>query len=195
MADLGTNVRYIKGIGEVRANALEKLGIVTLGDLISYFPRGYEDRTAVRPIRELTAGECVCVRGMVAADPTPRRIAGGRTLVKTRVVDDSGSMDLVFFNAQHLGSSLHMGETYVFFGRVEDDLRHRQMINPLFEPEGRQQVTGRIMPIYPPDRRSDPGAYGPGSPAGAGRLPGAAAGCAARRHPPGPQPVLCELRL
>ena len=149
MADLGTNVRYIKGIGEVRANALEKLGIVTLGDLISYFPRGYEDRTAVRPIRELTAGECVCVRGMVAADPTPRRIAGGRTLVKTRVVDDSGSMDLVFFNAQHLGSSLRMGETYVFFGRVEDDLRHRQMINPLFEPEGRQQVTGRIMPIYP----------------------------------------------
>ena len=142
MADLGTNVRYIKGIGEVRANALEKLGIVTLGDLISYFPRGYEDRTAVRPIRELTAGECVCVRGMVAADPTPRRIAGGRTLV-------SGSMDLVFFNAQHLGSSLRMGETYVFFGRVEDDLRHRQMINPLFEPEGRQQVTGRIMPIYP----------------------------------------------
>ena len=149
MADLGTNVRYIKGIGEVRANALEKLGIVTLGDLISYFPRGYEDRTQVRPIRELTAGECVCVRGMVAADPTPRRIAGGRTLVKTRVVDDSGSMDLVFFNAQHLGSSLRMGETYVFFGRVEDDLRHRQMINPLFEPEGRQQVTGRIMPIYP----------------------------------------------
>ena len=149
MADLGTNVRYIKGIGEVRANALEKLGIATLGDLISYFPRGYEDRTAVRPIRELTAGECVCVRGMVAADPTPRRIAGGRTLVKTRVVDDSGSMDLVFFNAQHLGSSLRMGETYVFFGRVEDDLRHRQMINPLFEPEGRQQVTGRIMPIYP----------------------------------------------
>ena len=149
MADLGTNVRYIKGIGEVRANALEKLGIVTLGDLISYFPRGYEDRTAIRPIRELTAGECVCVRGMVAADPTPRRIAGGRTLVKTRVVDDSGSMDLVFFNAQHLGSSLRMGETYVFFGRVEDDLRHRQMINPLFEPEGRQQVTGRIMPIYP----------------------------------------------
>ena len=144
MADLGTNVRYIKGIGEVRANALEKLGIVTLGDLISYFPRGYEDRTAVRPIRELTAGECVCVRGMVAADPTPRRIAGGRTLVKTRVVDDSGSMDLVFFNAQHLGSSLRMGETYVFFGRVEDDLRRRQMINPLFEP-----VTGRIMPIYP----------------------------------------------
>ena len=149
MADLGTNVRYIKGIGEARAAALEKLGITTLGDLIAYFPRGYEDRTQVRPIRELTAGESVCVRGMVAADLTAYRISGGRTIAKTRVVDDSGAMDLVFFNAQHLGSSLRMGETYVFFGRVEDDLRRKQMINPLFEPEGRQQVTGRIMPIYP----------------------------------------------
>ena len=65
MADLGTNVRYIKGIGEARAAALEKLGITTLGDLIAYFPRGYEDRTAVRPIRELTAGECT--RGMCAS--------------------------------------------------------------------------------------------------------------------------------
>ena len=150
MADLGTNVRYIKGIGEARAAALEKLGITTLGDLIAYFPRGYEDRTAVRPIRELTAGECVCVRGMVAADPTPRRIAGGRTLVKTRVVDDSGSMDLVFFSTPSIWAApCAWGRRMCFFGRVEDDLRHRQMINPLFEPEGRQQVTGRIMPIYP----------------------------------------------
>lgn len=96
MADLGTNVRYIKGIGEARAAALEKLGITTLGDLIAYFPRGYEDRTQVRPIRELTAGESVCVRGMVAADLTAYRISGGRTIAKTRVVDDSGAMDLVF---------------------------------------------------------------------------------------------------
>ena len=101
MADLGTNVRYIKGIGEARAAALEKLGITTLGDLIAYFPRGYEDRTQVRPIRELTAGESVCVRGMVAADLTAYRISGGRTIAKTRVVDDSGSLDLVFFNMEH----------------------------------------------------------------------------------------------
>lgn len=149
MADLGTNVRYIKGIGEVRANALEKLGITTLGDLIAYFPRGYEDRTQVRPIRELTAGESVCVRGMVAADLTAYRISGGRTIAKTRVVDDSGSLDLVFFNMEHRRDALHQGDVCVFFGKVEDNLRRKQMINPLFEPEGRQQVTGRIMPIYP----------------------------------------------
>lgn len=149
MADLGTNVRYIKGIGEARAAALEKLGITTLGDLIAYFPRGYEDRAQVRPIRELTAGESVCVRGMVAADLTAYRISGGRTIAKTRVVDDSGSLDLVFFNMEHRRDALHQGDVCVFFGKVEDNLRRKQMINPLFEPEGRQQVTGRIMPIYP----------------------------------------------
>ena len=149
MADLGTNVRYIKGIGEARAAALEKLGITTLGDLIAYFPRGYEDRTQVRPIRELTAGESVCVRGMVAADLTAYRISGGRTIAKTRAVDDSGSLDLVFFNMEHRRDALHQGDVCVFFGKVEDNLRRKQMINPLFEPEGRQQVTGRIMPIYP----------------------------------------------
>ena len=42
MAELSTNVRYIKGIGETRAKALEKLGITTLRDLIGYFPRTYE---------------------------------------------------------------------------------------------------------------------------------------------------------
>ena len=149
MADLGTNVRYIKGIGEARAAALEKLGITTLGDLIAYFPRGYEDRTQVRPIRELTAGESVCVRGMVAADLTAYRISGGRTIAKTRVVDDSGSLDLVFFNMEHRRDALHQGDVCVFFGKVEDNLRRKPWLPPGVEPEGRQQVTGRIMPIYP----------------------------------------------
>ena len=114
MAELSTNVRYIKGIGETRAKALEKLGITTLRDLISYFPRSYEDRTLTRPIRDLTEGENVCVRAMIAADPTAHRIPGGRTIV----------------------------------GKVEGQRRH-QLVNPLLEPEGHRQLTGRIMPIYP----------------------------------------------
>ena len=65
MADLKTDVRYIKGIGEQRAKALNKLGIATLKDLISYYPRGYEDRTLTRPIKDLILGENACVRAMV----------------------------------------------------------------------------------------------------------------------------------
>ena len=147
MAELSTNVRYIKGIGEARAKALEKLGITTLRDLIGYFPRTYEDRTLTRPIRDLTEGENVCVRAMIAADPTAHRIPGGRTIVRTRAVDETGTLDVVFFNQEYRKNSLHRGEIYIFYGKVEGQRRH-QMVNPLLEPEGHQHLTGRIMPIY-----------------------------------------------
>ena len=65
MADLNTDVRYIKGIGEQRAKALGKLGIATLRDLISYFPRAYDDRTQLRRIADLAPGEAAGVAAMV----------------------------------------------------------------------------------------------------------------------------------
>ena len=76
MADLNTNVRYIKGIGETRDKALEKLGVRTLRDLIGFFPRHYEDRSVIYTIAELPVGETACCRAMIAAVPTSRRIPG-----------------------------------------------------------------------------------------------------------------------
>ena len=149
MAELTTDVRYIKGIGETRAKALGKLGITTLQDLVGYFPRRYEDRTMTRPIRDLTIGETVCVRAMIANDPLASRISGGRTVVKARAVDESGALDLTFFNQEYRKNSLHRGETYIFCGKVEGNLIARRMINPIVEQEGRQVLTGHIVPIYP----------------------------------------------
>ncbi|NLU23228.1 MAG: ATP-dependent DNA helicase RecG [Clostridiales bacterium] len=149
MAELSTDVRYIKGIGETRANALARLDIFTLRDLISYFPRDYEDRTLMRPIRELMPGENACVRAMLATDPISVRVRSGRVLVKARAVDESGSLDLIFFNKEYVKNSLHRGDTYIFYGRVEGDLLRRSMANPLIEKEGQQQLTGHIMPLYP----------------------------------------------
>ena len=149
MAELQTDVRYIGGIGETRAKALRKLGISTLRELISYFPRAYEDRTHTFLIRELPVGQFACVKAMIAAEPTSRRISGGRVLVKARAVDESGVLDILFFNQDYRRSQLHAGDVYIFYGKVEGNLLRRQMTNPLLEPEGRQQLTGRIMPIYP----------------------------------------------
>ncbi len=149
MTDLHTDIRAISGIGETRAKALAKLGITTLQDLLSYFPRGYEDRTLTRPIKELLPGENACVKAMIASDPTAHRIRGGKMLVRACAVDSSGSLDLVFFNQEYRKNSLHRGETYIFYGKVDGNLLRRQMVNPLIEQEGQQQITGRIMPIYP----------------------------------------------
>ncbi len=149
MADLNTDVRYIKGIGEQRAKALGKLGIATLRDLISYFPPAYEDRTALRRIADLVPGETACVAAMVASPPTLSHIRKGLDLVKLRAVDDTGELDVTFFNQAWLKNSLHQGETYIFYGRAEGSLLRNRWPIPVVEPEGRREVTGRIVPIYP----------------------------------------------
>ncbi|MCI8910839.1 MAG: ATP-dependent DNA helicase RecG [Oscillibacter sp.] len=149
MPDLSTPVQFIKGIGQQRAKSLEKLGITTLRDLISWFPRRYEDRRHACPIAALVPGETACVEAMVAAEPTVSRIRKGMELVKVRAVDESGVLDVTFFNQTWLKNSLRPGETYIFCGRAEGTGSHRKMVSPVVEPEGRREVTGRIVPVYP----------------------------------------------
>ena len=149
MPDLTTDVRYIKGIGEQRAKALAKLNIRTLRDLISYFPRGYDDRRTYRKIQDLQPEETACVEGMVAAAPTLSRIRQGLELVKLRVVDETGALEVTFFNQAYMKDNLQPGVTYTFFGKVEGAGRRKAMSNPVVEREGSQVVTGRIVPVYP----------------------------------------------
>ena len=66
MAELQSEVRYLKGIGEKKALALQKLGVFTLYDLLSFFPRRYEDRSHFSPINACIDGESVCIRAIVA---------------------------------------------------------------------------------------------------------------------------------
>ena len=149
MADLSTDIQYIKGIGPQRAKALGKLGIATLQDLISWFPRRYEDRTALRTIAQLQPGETACVAAMVAAPPALSHIRRGLDLVKLRAVDETGVLEVTFFNQTWLKNQLRQGETYVFCGRTEGSLLHRRMASPIVEPLGRREATCRIVPIYP----------------------------------------------
>lgn len=149
MPELSTDVRYIKGVGEQRAKALARLGVHTLGDLLNYFPRAYEDRTAVRPIAELALDETACVRAMVAAEPRLTRVRRGLDLVKLRIVDESGSADVTFFNQSYVRDQLVPGESYVFYGKAGGNLLRKTFTNPVFEREDRAgTVTGRILPLY-----------------------------------------------
>ncbi len=149
MPELTTDIRYIKGIGEQRAKSLAKLNIFTLRDLISYFPRAYDDRRAARRIADLQDGETACVEAMIASAPTLHRIRKGMELVKVRVVDESGALDIVFFNQVYMRDNLRVGDTYTFFGKAEGEGRRKSMANPIVEKEGSRTVTGRIVPVYP----------------------------------------------
>ena len=149
MATLNTDIRYIKGVGEARAKSLAKLGITDLRSLLSYFPRAYDDRRAYKKIADLIPGENACVCAVIAGEPKLSRIRKGLDLVKLRAVDETGALELTYFNQSYLKNTFHTGDAYVFFGRAEGTPSRPQMTNPLFEREGTHQTTGRIMPIYP----------------------------------------------
>lgn len=147
--ELQQSVRVLHGAGEKRAKALEKLEIFTLFDLISHFPRDYEDRTRMKTIRELHEDESACVEAMVASEPELRRIRKGLDITRVRVVDETGGMTLTFFNQSYIKDSLVLGESYVFFGKVSRNSGKLSMQNPEFEKIGSQIKTGRIVPVYP----------------------------------------------
>lgn len=149
MATLNTDILYIKGVGEARAKSLAKLGITDLRSLLSYFPRAYDDRRAYKKIADLIPGENACVCAVIAGEPKLSRIRKGLDLVKLRAVDETGALELTYFNQSYLKNTFHTGDAYVFFGRAEGTPSRPQMTNPLFEREGAHQITGRIMPIYP----------------------------------------------
>ena len=146
---LNSPLTALPGVGTARAAQLEKLGLRAVGDLLTYYPRSYEDRRQVYAVSAAPAGQRVCVRAMVAERPRLSRIRKGLELVKARAVDGSAALFLTFFNQCYVEKALKMGEEYVFYGVLEVQNGRRSMVNPVFEPAGRQDVTGRIMPVYP----------------------------------------------
>jgi ATP-dependent DNA helicase RecG len=147
--DLNGGVRFIKGIGEQRARSLERLGILTLYDLISYFPRDYQDRSLIKSLDAVSDGETACVRALVVASPVLNRVRKGMELVKFRIADDSGSAQVTYFNQSYIKNIIRRGETYTFYGRFEKNIGRLEVLNPVFEKEGAEgEATGRIVPIY-----------------------------------------------
>lgn len=147
---LETEVRYLKGVGEARASALAKLGIQTVGDLISFYPHSYDDRSVVQAVSSLEPDTSACILATVVTNPRSSRISGGRDLVKLCACDDTGSIDIVFFNQSYVKRQLLQGVRYYFYGRISGKPGHPTMTNPLFEKEDTPaSKTRRIVPVYP----------------------------------------------
>ena len=144
-----TPVTQFPGVGAARAKALARLGITCAGDLLRYYPRDYQDRTALFAIAPAPSDRPVCISALVAEPPRLSRIRKGLELVKVRVVDGGGQMELTFFNQTYVKDALRPGKTYIFYGTAEGQGPRRKMVNPVFETEGAARTTGRIMPVYP----------------------------------------------
>ena len=149
MVDLNKDIKYIKGVGPNRATLLNKLGIYTLGDLITYFPREHEDRGKIKNISELVDGEEALISGFPVGRMNEIKIRGNLKLCKLTVRDETGTCQLTWYNQSYLKNAFKPNERYKFFGKVSRKYGTPEIQSPVYESESTNKNTGKIIPLYP----------------------------------------------
>ena len=149
MVDLLKDAKYIKGVGPNRIKQLNSLGIYTLEDVISYYPRGYENRGIKKDIAELVDGEDALIEAKCVSKMTEIRIRRNMTIYKLVVRDETATCTLTWFNVPFLRKRFIVGDTYKFFGKVKRKLNQIEMMTPIIDEQDSNKNTGRIIPIYP----------------------------------------------
>ena len=139
----------IKGVGPGRERQLHKLGITSVNNLLTYFPRSYEDRRKIYTVRDLLADMTGGVVGIVMAvqekRPRPRL-----SILEITITDNSGSLKIVLFNQGYKKNFYKVGQRLYVYGKVDVQYGSKQMNSPQIETLGANAMpdTG-IVPIYP----------------------------------------------
>ena len=143
-----TPVRYLKGVGPKTAERFEKLGILTLSDLLCHYPRRYLDFSKPYSIAEAPADtECV-VKAEVFAKPGGRILPGGRRMERITAGDDVSSLEITWFNNPYAAQKLELGQKYYFQGIVTGGMLRRQMVNPQVRTDA-QVKSSPFEAVYP----------------------------------------------
>ena len=145
--DVREPVTVLKGIGPKKAEALGRMHIETVEDLMRLFPREYEDRRSVTPIAQLQEGGTVTITATVLRAVQNYYRGGRKQALRLFVSDESGSCQILFFNARYLMRYFREGEQYAFFGKVTRGRSGLQLVHPDFcRAEEREEG---IIPVYP----------------------------------------------
>jgi len=151
MTDAGglfnTPVTVLRGISAKRAAILAKLSLVTVFDLITHFPRSYEDWSDIKTIRDLTEGEDIAFIARVGRQPSLLR-KGRLTVLSTVLRDETDAVKAVWFNQPYLADQLKKDETFVFRGRLRGHGQGVSVQNPLFDKEPDDEAKPAIRPVY-----------------------------------------------
>ena len=143
-----TPVRYLKGVGPKTAERFEKLGILTLSDLLCHYPRRYLDFSKPYSIAEAPSDtECV-VKAEVFAKPGGRILPGGRRMERITAGDDVSSLEVTWFNNPYAVQKLELGQEYYFQGIVTGGMLRRQMVNPQVRTDA-QVKSSPFEAVYP----------------------------------------------
>lgn len=149
MIDLKQSIQYIKGVGPSRVKILNYLGLYKLEDVIEYYPRAYEDRTKIKQIADMEDGEEGLISVTAVTSVTVMRLKRNMTMSRAIVRDDSDSCLVTWFNQPYIKDSIKAGESYKLYGRISRKNGKIEMNTPVFDRDGEQKNTGKIIPIYP----------------------------------------------
>lgn len=148
MVNLEKDVKYIKGVGPNRVKLLNKLNIFTLKDLITYYPRTYEDRSKPKNIAECVDGEEALIEAVACGRISEVKLKG-KNMQKLIVRDESGTATITWFNQTYLKNKFEVGNKYIFFGKVSNMFGKISITSPVFDEKGQKNNTGKIIPLYP----------------------------------------------
>lgn len=143
-------VQYLKGVGDAKASLFQRLGIFTVGDVITHYPRDYEDRSRLKKLAELQDGEQCSFEGIIASKVVESRPRKGLLLSRVSIRDETGLINGVWFNQAYLKNNFITGEKYIFFGTITRK-RTFEVLNPVYERvnENGPINTCKIVPVYP----------------------------------------------
>jgi ATP-dependent DNA helicase RecG len=148
---LETEVQWLKGVGPRGAMLLAKLGIKCVGDVLRHYPRRMEDRRHLPPIAMLQAGTASSVRGHLQRVRT-QSLRGGKTLISAVLEDETGAIDLIWFNQPWVSRELSKGEGEIIaFGTVKMGKNRLEMASPEWEfidEDDEGEEFARLSPVY-----------------------------------------------
>ena len=151
MDALKKNIQYVKGVGPKRFERLERLGIYTIEDMLYHFPRDYENRGLIKKIIDLKVGERATIEGKIRGEARSYYVRRGMNITKYVLVDDTGLINLTFFNQAYVKNTIMDKSRIIINGKVRKGPRSLEMVNPKYEVirEGKETSLNRIAPIYP----------------------------------------------
>ena len=147
MVDLNKDIQYLKGIGPNRKLLFNRLGIYTVNDLITYFPRGYEDRSSFKTISELIEGDTVCVKVETTSKVKSIRTRNRLMIYKLLVKDNTGVITCIWFNNKYV-ENIKAEHEYIMYGKVTRQGNELVITQPEYEEVNVNNKTGRIVPVY-----------------------------------------------
>ncbi len=141
-------VNSLKGIGEKTGKLFEKLGVVTIDDLLSYYPRAYDAYEPPVSIGQLKEQAVMAVESALVRGADLLRL-GHMQIVSVQLKDLTGSLQVSWYNMPYMRANLKTGVTYVFRGRVVKKRGRMVMEQPeVFTPDSYQALAGSMQPVY-----------------------------------------------